>query len=535
MVYRKNPHETVGLVLIASCDVDPLRQALQVALAQRGIRCIVETATWAAVQPVDMATNPEVLLLLPWDLVADLSWCRGVPADPPDLRQLELRMEEVIQWLATRHNTTFAYLPAPIPPICGRGRDNRILANTLVRAVSRLSPIVLPSEMFSCTSLFDHGCAIADTALSTAAEILIRTAMAESTTTAKVLVTDCDHVLWSGVVAEDGVEGISFGPCGQGYPHFAYQRLLVRLKRDGILLAAVTRNDPEVVGPLLASGRLQLNDGDFVAGIASHDAKSAQIRQLSEQLGLSLDSFVFVDDNPVELAEVASALPKVRCLQFPEDVRNFPSFLEELAGLFPRGIRTAEDRDRTAYYRQRLEGVQPSQLSGADLSQFLRGLEMRLTVENRTHSDSTRALQLINKTNVFNLNGHRFSDREITELLVNGGQLWTATLEDRTGNHGEVLACLTDGDNVVRSFAMSCRVLQRRVEYAFLVWFTRLSNAPQKWQFVPTDRNEPMRRFFADPAFRSLGPDEPMRLDTKAFATTHADDLSLFDLRTVGV
>jgi FkbH-like protein len=241
----------------------------------------------------------------------------------------------------------------------------------------------------------------------------------------------------------------------------------------------------------LRSGRMTLGESDFVAVVASYHAKSAQIRELASRLNLGLDSFVFVDDNPIELAEVSMALPGVRCVPFPARNEDFAAFLSEIALLFDRATVTAEDRERTELYRRMADGLAPSDVVGADLDKFLESLSMKLSVHDRTRGDRVRAVQLINKTNQFNLNGRRVDDAEVAGILAAGGQLYSASLTDRTGAHGEILACLVNADGVITSFVMSCRVFQRRVEHAFTAWLMARAARPVSVDWAATPRNEP--------------------------------------------
>jgi FkbH-like protein len=173
----------------------------------------------------------------------------------------------------------------------------------------------------------------------------------------------------------------------------------------------------------------------------------------------------------------------------------------------------------------------PSAAAGADLEGFLRGLRMKLTLHDRSTGDRTRAVQLINKTNQFNANGGRITDDEVAAILGAGGRLLTATLEDRTGSHGEILAMLVTGDGTVPAFVLSCRVFQRRVEQAFCAWLAEQPNPPVSMTYAPTERNEPFQAFLQDPAF---GPAVPGRIrwDAAAYAAAHAGDLALFELVT---
>jgi FkbH-like protein len=305
--------------------------------------------------------------------------------------------------------------------------------------------------------------------------------------------------------------------------------MLARLRGEGILLAAVSRNDADTVLPPFRAGRMVLREGDFVAIIASYHAKSAQIAALAQQLNLGLDAFVYVDDNPVELAEIGTALPQVTTLAFPTREEELPGFLRQLSALFVRETVTPEDRERTELYRRRAHGIAPSAAQGADLTQFLAGLEMRLVLHDRSQGDRARAVQLINKTNQFNANGRRWADEEVAAILTRGGRLFTASLLDRTGSHGEILACLIGPDQTIEALVMSCRVFQRRVEYAFFSALGAREVWPAAVRSLPTERNEPFRQFLADPAFGN-GSNDMRSFDGRDFARRHQDALRLFEV-----
>jgi FkbH-like protein len=270
---------------------------------------------------------------------------------------------------------------------------------------------------------------------------------------------------------------------------------------------------------------------DLVAVEAGYGAKSAMIRDLVTRLNLGFEAVVFVDDNPIELAEVNAALPAVTTLAFPAAEDDMPAFLDRLAQLFRRDQVTAEDLARTDLYRRMAETAPPAEGgSSGDVAGFLRSLDMRLVIRDARQGDRSRAVQLINKTNQFNLNGRRFEDAEVASMLAAGGRLFTAKLDDRSGTHGEILACLIDAKGAVEAFVLSCRVFQRRVEHAFLAWLLRQPGAPRTLRFAPTDRNEPMRQFLADPAFEGGA---EIAIDAGAFLAGHGEDLALFALETV--
>jgi FkbH-like protein len=333
--------------------------------------------------------------------------------------------------------------------------------------------------------------------------------------------------MWHGVIGEDGLDGIHYRSEGAGFRHFIYQSLLAKLKREGTLLAAVSRNDAELANGPFASGKMTLKLEDFVVIAASYNAKSSQIREIAKQLNLGVDSFVFVDDNPIEVEEVSAAIPEMRVIRFPESEDALPAFFDEIAAQFSRTVLTAEDADRTEMYRRRLEGMMPVESEGANLTAFLRGLEMSLVIADRSEGDRTRTVQLINKTNQFNINGRRVTDEEIGAILAAGGRLYSCTLSDRTGSHGEILSCLIDAKGVIRSLVMSCRVFQRRVEHAFFVWLSAQDNPPRALEYEQTSRNEPVAQFLDEPAFASRDANFVLA-DWRQFAEQHGSDLRLF-------
>jgi len=511
---------------------DPFKLYLEAAGARRGYSVVARFLPFNTLgQALAGAAPeiPEVFLLLPWDFVPEADWRSGVPEARSDVGALIAAAERRAETLRARPNAHFLYLPAPVPPLTGHPSSDAVTTLALDRIAAELGARRVPAEAFSMAAYFGSGCPVGGSWLGTVASTAVAAVSAPKEDVYKVLVTDLDGVVWAGLAADDGIDGIGFGPEGRGYRHFAYQTLLTRLRREGSVLAAVSRNDPEVAREPIRSGRMVLREEDFVAIMASYHPKSAQIRELSRQLNLGLNSFVFVDDNPLELSEVSQQLPDVRCIQFPQSDDAIPAFLSDLAAMFSRRDLTAEDRQRTELYRRRLEGIAPVEAEGADLTAFLAGLDMRLTLHRRDTGDRTRAVQLINKTNQYNLNGRRWADEEIAEMLANGGHLFGASLSDRSGSHGEILAMLMSPDGIVEAFVMSCRVFQRRVEHAFLCTLHDDGITPHAMRLARTAKNGPFLEFAKDPAFGDLD-DGLVPFDAPAFAEDHRDVLELFQV-----
>lgn len=529
LVSRFPGGEPLPFLFALSGTAEPFALYLLAAAAQRGRAAEVRFLPFNTLaQALRVDADPavtEVFLLLPWDFAPEADWRSGVP-ESVDEAALRSRAAETARLLARRSGARLLYLAAPLPPLFPDPARGAALACSLESLALGLGARVLPADAFGLASYLYSGCPVGGDAIGLVAEAAVEAAAAPRTEPRKVLVTDLDNVVWSGLLAEEGAEGIACEPSGRGYRHFVYQGLLRRLRREGTVLAAVSRNDPDVVLAPFRSGRMLLREEDFVAIIASYNAKSAQIRELAQRLNLGLDSFVFVDDNPVEVAEVSLALPDVRCVTFPQHDDELVAFLDDLASLFPHREITAEDRGRTDLYRRRLEGFVAADLQGADLTRFLQDLKMTLTIHDRGRGDRTRALQLINKTNQFNLNGRRLTDEQLRANLDAGGRLFGATLADRTGDHGEILACLVAQDGTIESFVMSCRVFQRRVEYAFLAWLMAQPNPPTGLQWASTPRNAPFQQFLREVAGANGA--GLVRLDPAAVGARYVGDLALF-------
>ncbi|WP_232547558.1 HAD-IIIC family phosphatase [Propioniciclava soli] len=351
----------------------------------------------------------------------------------------------------------------------------------------------------------------------------------------KVIAVDLDNTLWGGVVGEDGVGGLALGDGPAGEAFVDIQRFLRALKDRGLLLAVVSKNnDADARLPFAEHPDMVLTLDDFVAFEATWDDKSAVLRRLADRLGLGLDAFVFVDDNPVERDGVRHQLPQVGVVDLPSEATGYVSALATFPGLATVGL-TAEDARRTDQYRSR---GRAAELAGAAGSRedFLAQLAMTARVEPLGEANRTRIVQLIGKTNQFNLTGQRPGAAELDAFVAAAGLVWGLRVADRFDDHGLVGVIVAnpaatavtaggvpggarEGDLVIDTWVMSCRVLQRTAEFALLAelaraardrGFTRLVGS-----WVPSGRNVPARHVFAEAGFSPLG-DQALPRDAAA-------------------
>lgn len=319
----------------------------------------------------------------------------------------------------------------------------------------------------------------------------------------KVCVVDLDDTLWGGVLGEDGPDALQMADFGKGMAYRKFQRSLLELKRNGILLAICSKNNSEEVMAVLRSHPdCLLRPEDFAHIEAGWGLKSEAIEKTAQRLGLGLDSFVFIDDSPMERAQVARALPSVEVLEFPSDPLHLVRMLNEYSG-FDSLRQTAEDRARAESYAQE---AQRSSLreSAASPEEFYCSLGLRLDVFPARVKQADRLHQLLTKTNQFNLTAERLSAEEFRGLLGDSDYLIVGLrVSDRFGDSGITGLAIIDKHQpaiwIVRNFLLSCRVIGRTVEHAFVAWLLNraaMAGAERvQFQHVKTGRNQVARDF----------------------------------------
>lgn len=298
--------------------------------------------------------------------------------------------------------------------------------------------------------------------------------------TKKVLALDLDGTLWGGILAEDGPEGIEIGEGRLGTAFAAFQRTVAQLAAQGVLLAAVSKNDREPVLEAFGSHPgLVLREPDFVQVSADWEPKPERLRQLAEDLGLALDSFVFVDDTPAECGMVRDLLPEVDVVQLDaEPALHGARLLAD--GWFAVREVTAEDRARTTRYRSELRREEHRRGFGS-LADYLADLGVTVRLEPAAPADIARVSQITMRTNQFNLTTVRLQQHDVARIAADpDSSVLCIRSADRFGDNGLVGAIFAhrDGDTVhLDNFLLSCRVFARGIEQACLAELLRLAVA----------------------------------------------------------
>ncbi|MDQ3917565.1 MAG: HAD-IIIC family phosphatase, partial [Acidobacteriota bacterium] len=313
----------------------------------------------------------------------------------------------------------------------------------------------------------------------------------------KVIVLDCDDTLWDGVVGEDGALGVRLGE-----PHRRLQQFMVAQHDAGMLICLCSKNSEEdVLEVLERHAEMPLRREHLAAWRINWRPKSENVLALAEQLGLGLDSFIVIDNNPVECAEIRARCPGALVLQLPEKHEDFPRFLRH-TWAFDRLKVTAEDRRRTALYRTNAERERARRES-MTFADFLAALDLKTQIGEVTPEQFERVAQLTQRTNQFNLTTVRRTAAEARALCRAGGKGCLAVeVSDRFGDYGLVGVLIYEpaaGALEVDTFLLSCRVLGRGVEHRMLARLGELARERELTRvnlyYVPTQRNRPALDF----------------------------------------
>jgi FkbH-like protein len=330
----------------------------------------------------------------------------------------------------------------------------------------------------------------------------------------KLVVVDLDDTLWGGVVGDLGWEQLRLGghdSLGEAFVDF--QRALRSLKRRGVLLAVVSKNDEAVaLEAIRKHPEMVLKEADFVGWRINWTDKAANIADLAASLNLGLQSVVFIDDNPFERARVRETLPEVFVPEWPEDKLAYAPALQSLR-CFESPTRSVEDAGRTEMYaaereREKLRG------NVGSLDDWLLSLGLRVRVEALTNATLTRTTQLLNKTNQLNLSTRRLTEPELLDWSrAEGHSLWTLTVSDRLGDAGLTGIISLQREGLVGrivDFVLSCRVMGRRVEetmvYLAVDAARRMSLTQVVAELVPTAKNRPCLEFWQRSGFHAETP-----------------------------
>jgi len=317
----------------------------------------------------------------------------------------------------------------------------------------------------------------------------------------KGLITDLDETLWAGIVGEDGVDQISWS-LDRGHTHGLYQQFVASLAGAGVLVGVASKNDPAVVTRAFERSDLLLTRDDIFPFETGWARKSESVERVLNVWNVGAEAVVFIDDSPMEVAEVKAAFPEMECLVFPaKDYAAIWNLLRRLRDVFGKPLLTDEDTIRLESLRA--SGARSDAAERISADDFLRASEACVVFEPIPPEGDARAFELVNKTNQFNLNGRRFNEAEWKNILCHPAAVpLCVSYKDKYGPLGKIAVIL--GRRLghkfqVDIFVLSCRAFSRRIEHQCLKYlFEALAVEMIEFDYKATPKNGPLQQFLTE-------------------------------------
>jgi FkbH-like protein len=320
----------------------------------------------------------------------------------------------------------------------------------------------------------------------------------------KGLITDLDDTLWRGIVGEVGIDGISWDLEHRSQMHAFYQRLLGALSTEGALIAAASKNEPSLIKKAFERKDLVLPADAIFPIEVSWGPKSESVARILKAWNVGADSVVFVDDSALELAEVKASHPGVECIQFPtKDSTGIYRLGLRLRDLFGKSAISQEDSIRAESIRRSHGGMIVHEAAKAMPASFLEQINAELNFTLSKSPLDPRALELVNKTNQFNLNGTRYTEASWHKYFLDPASfLLLVSYADKYGPLGKIAAIggrHRERKLIIDTWVMSCRAFSRSIEYRCIEeLFVRFDVDEIELNYLKTERNQPFSEFLTE-------------------------------------
>ena len=324
----------------------------------------------------------------------------------------------------------------------------------------------------------------------------------------KCIVLDLDNTLWGGVVGEDGFDGIELGHTANGKAFVEFQKELLSLWHQGIILAINSKNNfDDAMKVIREHPDMILKENNFASMQINWNDKAENMKAISNELNIGLSSMVFFDDDKINQARIRQEFPEILTVDVPDDSSQFSPLLKNMND-FNVLQRTKEDQNRGKMYAQQRER-KTLENSISDLDEFLKQLEIKVKIKKSDQFLIPRISQLTLKTNQFNLTTKRYQEEDIKEFSNDPNfEVGCAQVLDKFGDNGITgVYILKKNENfwIIDTFLLSCRIMGRGVENAILAEI--LKSAKQngineiKAKFIPTEKNKPAENFLSEFGF----------------------------------
>lgn len=281
----------------------------------------------------------------------------------------------------------------------------------------------------------------------------------------KSFIVDLDNTLWGGVIGDIGENEVELSQTKKGRAYVDFQKYLKKLRNTGLILNVSSKNNYDMALKGFEREDSILKRDDFALFKANWNQKSENIKDIIQELNILEDSIVFIDDNPVERELIKQNFPQISVPEM-DDVINYIRRLDDKG--YVEVVRwSEEDKNRNEYYLQNIKRKE-SQSRYKDYNEYLKSLDMICRIDRLGDHNIERSVQLINKTNQFNVTGEKCSEDQLVDLATKNQDFsLIVSLEDRFGKNG-IVSCffgdVREKTLCVPIWVMSCRVFQRSLE-----------------------------------------------------------------------
>ena len=329
----------------------------------------------------------------------------------------------------------------------------------------------------------------------------------------KCIVLDLDNTLWGGVIGEDGFNKIKLGQDAKGKAFIEFQKTLLALYQRGIILAINSKNNPEdALQVIKEHPDMVLKEEHFaIMKINWHD-KVSNMKEISNELNIGLDSMVFFDDDPINREIMKQAIPEIQTVDLPKNPSAYVSVLQSMNDFHVLKI-TDEDKKRgKMYFQQRKRKEFKNEATNLD--EYLENMNISINIKKGDKFTIPRISQLTLKTNQFNLTTNRYQEKDLIQICKNQKMIvGCIQVEDKFGDNGITGAFIIEKKSIkewkIDSFLLSCRVMGRDVEKAMLSHIIEIAKNENIekiiGEFIPTKKNKPCENFLIDCGFEKEG------------------------------
>jgi amino acid adenylation domain-containing protein/FkbH-like protein len=473
----------VALVISATFTAEPVADYIQWWFEQFGLSCSIHFAPYnqvfqALLDPAsELSANHDINLLL----IRIEDWVRDdLRVDGAGLDFLEKKLVELGNILKYQEKKGKYFVGVfPVSPFWAPNLKRRLekLNQTWTEILAKVEDVAIIDlaqlgDLYGIADIYDNisdrigHMPYSDEFYAALGTYVSRKICSYKLRKFKVIVLDCDNTLWKGICGEDGAQGVVIDD-----EHLMLQNFLLKQYDAGMLLTLCSKNDErDVLEVFEKNPHMRLRLEHLVGWKINWRLKSENIKAIAQELNLGLDSFIFLDDNPVECRDVMTRCPQVLTVKLPEDPKEIPGFLSHLWA-FDRFAVSREDKQRTKMYRDERER-QELQRGMPTLADFIKGLDLKMSMRFADELEIGRAAQLMQRTNQFTLSAIRRTEASLRTLLRDKTvNCWAVDVVDRFGDYGLTGVVITRrmGEKLfLDTFLLSCRVLGRSIEDAVL-------------------------------------------------------------------